>query len=182
MTGKTLAARIGITLFVALHMTGVAAYALPSVATNPAVTWVRGNVHPYTMVYVLLLSQWQQWNMFAPDPLRRVETYAVEVDDARGQARTVEIYDARTYPWWRHAARFKLYGNLFEDAGRQALFDVFLAKACARNGIAEGRTIRLVYNAYVIPQHAKVADMGWWKQYRPAAKRVNAVSSVCPPR
>ena len=69
----------GIILFCVWHMFAVAIFALPRSASDELSTGVRHVFLPLVSPYVFTTSQWQQWNMFSPNPLRTITRYSCEV-------------------------------------------------------------------------------------------------------
>lgn len=100
-----------IVAFCLWHMTGVALYVIPGSmrAHSPLIGAVRSLTDPY----VLMTSQWQQWNIFSPDPLRRVSTFRVEstVDGVVGPT----IVDSEQLSMWRQAKELKVLYRLEEE-------------------------------------------------------------------
>src|SRR5437764_493460 len=93
-----------IILFCLWHMTAVAVFLLPQRAWNRAIKQL-------TTPYVLLTSQWQQWDIFSPDPLRRVSFYSLTTDDNAG-AKTLLQLDYAHLPWNARAKELKILGRL----------------------------------------------------------------------
>ena len=174
--------RVLIALLVLWHMTAVAIYAIPFVAKDPLSAAIKRFVQPWTNPYVLMTSQWQQWNMFSPDPQRRVQTYAVDIDVPSAlDSRPLLMIDTHTYSWWRHAARFKFLGNMFDEpVAHRPLFEHFLWQTCAAYGIAPGIGIHLITDTYILPLNTRAADMHWWRGYNPTHTRQRLYDSTCP--
>lgn len=170
-----------IILFVLWHCYAVAIYTVPRDAKDRFSQWIISELMPDVTPYMLITSQWQLWNLFSPDPLRRVTFYHVEiVRDGRWQ--TIESIDADRYSVWRHAVRFKMLGNLFKSStnDRTALAERFLELKCAEFGLARDVPIRLVYEDYVIPRHETRASRSWWNAWRPSPERTVAFNVFCP--
>ena len=164
-------------------MAAVALYALPMDARDPVSQWLRAHYPQAMRSYVLWTSQWQQWNIFAPDPLRRVTTYRIDV--RRGEAwYPILAIEPGTYPWWRHAAQFKFLGNIHDirEGPRVAAMVRFLQSHCAPFGLAPGTELRLVQNIYVVPNDGVVHTTAWWNAWRPQQRsEVSHIAMCLPP-
>src|SRR5687768_11713294 len=94
--------RSAIISFVLWHMFAVVVYALPHDADDRLNTWIRSELKPIVRPYILLTSQWQQWNLFSPDPLRRVTAYDIQRNDREGWT-TIKVIDWNTLSAARQA-------------------------------------------------------------------------------
>lgn len=88
--------RAAVSTFVVLHLAALTAWNLPGGAVKErAEGWARS--------YMLPTGLWQEWGMFAPDPVR--ETVALEVValDRNGRLRTFAYPRAGDHSPWRAA-------------------------------------------------------------------------------
>lgn len=168
-----------IALFVLWHGFAIGIYALPLDAHDAVSTWARKAFLPLVRPYILLTSQWQQWNLFAPDPLRRVTTYEVQRLEA-GSWETLERIEPGTYPWWRHAAQFKVFERILEERSehREPLRRNFLSQYCKEEGMG-GSVLRLLYRIYVIPKHNQPPPSSFWYTWNPDIEEVSDVTTRC---
>ncbi len=100
-----------IVAFCLWHMTAVALYVVPGALKT---RWSPiGEIRSLTDPYVLMTSQWQQWNIFSPNPLRRVSTFRVEstVNGVVGPT----IVDSERLSIWRRAKELKVLYRLEEE-------------------------------------------------------------------
>ena len=161
------------------HTAAVGIYALPGDAKDTVSTWVKGHLTRYVSPYILVTSQWQQWNLFSPDPLRRVSEYTLETQ-REGEWELLTTLKPGSFPWWRHAAQFKMLGSLLEwDAKRDEVVDRFLQLACREHSLQPGTPIRLVYRFYVIPAHERLASVSWWWNWQPEVTVSPGLSTTC---
>lgn len=169
--------------FVLWHMFSVAIYTVPRVAVDPVAKWIMAKPLPIVTPYMLMTSQWQLWNIFAPDPLRLVTYYRVEVKNA-GTWYELQLLQNGTFSIWRHATRFKLYSNLLnqDDTGHRELKGRFLQLICEEEKVSPGTPIRLVYQNYVIPYHEKRESTSWWNAWQPEPYDKIGFISTCPER
>lgn len=142
-SGRRLAAcRLAILAFCAWHMLSVSLYLMPPIG-------VLSPLQSVTKPYVLLLSQWQQWNIFAPDPLRTSTVYRIETSDA-GTWKTIRTIDAKTFAWYERAKELKILERL-ED-GWDKLLPSYLASLCpSLHADAAEKTIRLIGSSETLP-------------------------------
>jgi hypothetical protein len=156
-----------IILFCLFHMAAVAAYAIPSPAADRFSSWIRTRITPKVRPYLLVTSQWQQWNMFSPDPIRVVTRYVIERRDGDAWIEHRAI-DADSVSWWRHAASMKALDRLLEQKPSLVpLREYFLRFFCADEELASGGALRLVYLTSFIPYHRKLQTISWWRAWKP---------------
>ncbi len=129
---------------------------------------------------MMATSLWQEWNLFAPDPLRRVTTYEVDVEEGLNW-KTVAVFGADSFPWWRNATYAKLLPGLL-DAQRLD-FDVFrerfLQLLCRNMGMENGTMVRLRESVWVIPYIEEHKDKKWWRAIHPPEETSLLRTSVC---
>ncbi len=160
-------------------MAAVGIYALPGDARDGLSLWIKQHGSGTVSPYILATSQWQQWNLFSPDPLRRVSEYVLEVQQGPEWI-PLTILKPGSFPWWRHAAQFKMLGSLLEwDAQRDEVIDRFLQLTCREHTLAPGTSIRLAYRFYVIPAHERMASVSWWWNWQPKVTVAPGLMTVC---
>lgn len=131
-----------IVLFCVWHCSAVSLYLLTN--KDSAGFWsAREVVSPY----ILLLSQWQMWNIFSPDPLRRVSSYRIDTR-INGIWKPLQNIDYDHLRWPERAKELKILERL-EDSF-SVLVPSYLQSSCTRLQ-AEGKTIRLVARSTVLP-------------------------------
>ncbi len=126
------------------HMFAVAAYLLPADSVEPMQT-IRGLSVPY----ILALSQWQQWNIFSPNPLRRNSVYIVE-RDAGDRFETAMIMDFQHLAWYERAKELKVLGRL-QDSWKK-LASQYLLSLCPRIPGSSETQIRLLVSTSMLPE------------------------------
>ncbi len=162
--------------FCAWHMAAVGLYAIPTSVTDPGIKGMRDLALPLIRPYILLTSQWQQWNLFSPDPLRRVVNYHIEAQE-HGTWKTVNIIAPQTLPWWRNAYELKFTANLEDDTdSAKQLRGQYLLNQCALLGLAPGTPVQLTFLYYVMPQTGGT----WWRTFRPQWTRTVGATTSCP--
>jgi hypothetical protein len=140
--------RAAVILFCLWHMTAVAVYSLPVEAQDPVSALLKRVVTPVVSPYLLVTSQWQQWNMFSPEPLHREGEYRIELyrDGAWTPLTTIT---SATVPWWRHGGELKMIRYL-ED-GFPWLRSQYLLSLCRPLGLGPNDVIRLVVRTDMMP-------------------------------
>lgn len=175
-------AKVGIALFCAWHMAAIGLYTIPGEATDRASRWVLDNVTPHATKYVLMTSQWQQWNLFAPNPLRRITFYRVETQNAEGSWAYVTSVNRYTYGGMRHAVRFKLLGQaLEEDTTRPELAERAAQVFCKEFGFEPEENIRIWHETTVVPYVHPSPSKAWWDAWEPAFESSLAIETTCQP-
>jgi hypothetical protein len=166
-------ARIPAALIVAFclwHMAAVALYLLPRKNAGPLHA-----VQMLTRPYVLLFSQWQKWDIFSPDPLRRVSTYVVE-RNAGDRWETAAILDFDHLPWWRRAKELKVAGRV--ESEWKTLAEPYLKSLCDMIPYADGTDLKLTVRSIVVPSDtpslASMADL------KPAVSERTMAVVYCP--
>lgn len=129
------------------HMFAIAAYLLPA-STEGMV----GAMRQLSVPYVLSLSQWQKWDIFSPNPLRRNSVYRIE-RDAGDRWETAIIIDYDHLPWHQRAKELKVLGRL-QDSWKALLPD-YLMSFCPRIPNGPGSDIRLLVATTVLPSDLK---------------------------
>lgn len=171
--------KIGIALFCLWHMFSIAVYALPSNAHDRFSTWARDTVRPVVTPYIFATSQWQQWNLFSPDPLRRVTSYVLQTRQGLNWD-TVAVIDRQTVPWHQLTREMKMLSNI--EMGSESLNPVreqLLQTYCDMYHIAPGMQLRMVYDMYVLPLPEKPLTTAQWKQLQPAREQIVATEVTC---
>ncbi|TSC59445.1 MAG: hypothetical protein Greene041662_477 [Candidatus Peregrinibacteria bacterium Greene0416_62] len=167
-----------IILFCLFHMTAVASYSVSTAWNIPPLTFVQEMTLPWVRGYLLATSQWQQWNLFSPDPLRRVSRYrlAWEVEGMLQEA-----------PWIDEELSYHRKANLtktlrrLEDQGHNApMLLRFLALACHERALPPGTMIRLERAYYILPYAEKPLSLSDWRNYIPEWTTDTMAERPCP--
>jgi hypothetical protein len=178
-----LSGKVAVVVFCLWHMMAVLVYALPGgskAATLPAVQRIARAVSPY----ILMTSQWQQWNLFSPDPLRRVTSYVIERQQGDVWKTVLDLHTG-TLPWWRHAAQFKMLGSLLDGNTESDLqhrtAERYLQLKCREYALPDASGVRLSYRVYVIPVFDVSMSMDWWLNYTPEESTYVGHETTCDP-
>ncbi len=173
-------AKVGIALFCVWHMLAVGLYCIPPDTKDAASTWLRKNGMPYVQKYMMITSQWQQWNLFAPNPLRRIVFYKVEKQNAKGEWAFVTSINDHTYRPWRHAVRFKLLGQALEEkTTRPLLAERALQVLCKELSLEPGANVRIWHDITVVPYIHPSPRKQWWDIWKPHFESTLAIESSC---
>lgn len=176
-----IAGKIILILFLLWHAFSVAFYSIPRDAKDVFSVWTRIDVLPVITPYMYVTSQWQLWNIFAPDPLRRVTAYRIDVQ-REGTWQHLITIEPNAYGILRHATRMKLMNNMLDEFSdnRAAMAGRYLALLCAEKGVPSDTPIRLTYEYYVLPLLTEAMNTQWWHNWQ--AKRMSNVgfTTTCP--
>jgi hypothetical protein len=151
-------AQVLIGLFVFWHAAAICVYAIPTGTDNAVAKPLRSFlVREAFAPYILSLSQWQQWNLFSPDPLRRVTRYRIERQLPDESWEQLELLGSETYPWWRHSTNVKMHIGMLEtdqDTYNVAVVRHFLHQRCAQHHLPSETAVRIAYVYYIVSRPA----------------------------
>lgn len=136
-----------IVCFCLWHMIGVALYLLPVADTG-----LLHDARQITAPYVLSFSQWQKWDIFSPNPLRRNSIYRIE-RNAGDRWETAMTMDFQHLSWHERAKELKVLGRL-QDSWKPLLPD-YLMSLCPRIPGGPGTDVRLLVANTVLPSDLK---------------------------
>lgn len=166
-----------IALFCLWHMAAVGIYSLYGVEDYPILAWLdskRSHVRPY----VLITSQWQRWNLFSPDPLRRVIQMSIDAQ-IKGSWRPAAVINEQTVSFWRRAPELKTLRRM-EDESLEELQKRYVHVYCHDTGIAPGTPMRLRKEWFVIPKHDDMHPKQWWNDWQPEWHDKTLLETTCP--
>ncbi|HRH94073.1 MAG TPA: hypothetical protein PKV72_06110 [Candidatus Peribacteria bacterium] len=130
-------------------MAAIAAYLLPQNTASARWNAFAVNAFNSARPYVLSLSQWQKWDIFSPDPLRRVSEYSVDVNEAGGW-RTLKTLSFQTIPAYERAKELKILSRLEDNW--QDMSATFLRGECEALPETAGRQLRLTAHSFILPK------------------------------
>jgi hypothetical protein len=169
-----------IVLFCLWHMSAVLIYCIPREATDRFAVGSR-ILLPFVTPYMLTTSQWQLWDLFAPDPLNGITRYRIDVYE-KGEWRPLTTLQTGSFEWWRHANYFKLFVNVFGTSGavvepaKELLVTHF---GCDAYHLAPGTIVHLVYEEAVIPRGLAPRSRAWWSNWKPNWVTTNGPTIKC---
>ncbi len=159
-------------------MSAVVAFSIDTNWSIPPLTIFKNVVNPWTRPYILLTGQWQQWNLFSPDPLRRISQYRVD-QSINETWHTVLAIDA-SLPYPRRAGMTKTLRRIEDRGSNDALTQRFLALVCRDKGIPEGMKVRLQRRYSVLPKPSEPLSMQQWREYTPQWNEDTLAEIPCP--
>jgi|GEM_PF-687830 len=168
-----------IVLFCFWHMAAVAIFVMPTALQQTVIGRARASVYPWIAPYMFVTSQWQQWNLFSPNPLRKVTNYVLQAKTG-GRWKDIADFNRSTIQVWRRADELKILRTI-EDKNKllSPIAERFLREQCAR--VAVGTSLRLIYRSYVLPPLLKPLPPVWWRTYVPEKSDVPGAITRCPP-
>ena len=166
-----MAKRLAIIAFSLWHMAAVGIYSLPNETEDRVTVWMKVHLIPIVRPYLFATSQWQQWNLFSPDPIRRVSFYSVTID-AEGSPEETVFLDHEHLPWWRDGDELKILRRM-EDADEQweGVRMLYLEMFCRERGLPPGTALTLAVRGYVIPRPAVPMGASYWLSIGPALQK-----------
>lgn len=125
------------------HMTAVTLYNIPKERLG-----VLASVRTLTDPYIFRFSQWQYWDIFSPDPMRRVAMFILERNAGdRWETAMVMSYDE--LPWWLRVKEMKVLDRLAGDW--KNLTVPYLQSLCPEIPYAADKEIRLTMRYHYLP-------------------------------
>lgn len=172
--------RTAVMVLVLLHMAAVLSFSVPSQARGAIAGFLRNTVRPELAGYLLATSQWQEWNLFAPDPQREVRTFAVDAESGV-RWEPVASFEAGAFPWWRHATYAKLLPAVLmkERLDYDVFRERFLQILCDDMGIAPNTMIRLREESHLIPYTDEHRSDAWWDAMEPSSSSTVIHIATC---
>ncbi len=136
----------GIILFCLWHMGAVAMTLLPEGTGLYSRIALRGQA--ITAPYILGLTQWQQWSIFAPDPLMRDSFFRIDVQRGESWEPFVSL-DYDHLPWTEREKELKILSNL--ESAWYGIVPFYLRGYCDTLNLESGSVLRLVSSFHILP-------------------------------
>lgn len=165
-----------IAAFVVWHCIAIFLYSLISADAHPLLQTLyeyRKHVRPY----VLITSQWQRWNLFSPDPLRRVIAIDIEAQ-TEGSWHSIERIDPYTVSVQRQANELKIIRRM-EDEHESLLRFAYIIDVCRRHNLPLETPMRMNKHWYVIPKNTETQPAEWWDSWEPTWKSDILSEATC---
>ena len=163
--------------FVLWHSTAILSYSVYDVDRIPPLRWITEK-RDFFRPYVLATSQWQRWNLFSPDPLRRV----IEMDiDQYINNMWVQVYTLNEHNvgWWQRAPELKIMRRMEAD-NKLPLRKRYIEDYCRINNIPEGTRMRVRKRWHVIPKNERTQSREWWNNWQPNWQEKVDFEITCP--
>lgn len=125
------------------HMTAITLYNIPVKYLG-----IVGHVRTITDPYVFRFSQWQYWDIFSPEPMRRVPRFIVE-RNAGDRWETAMIISYADLPWWLRVKEMKVVDRLAGDWKNLTI--PYLLALCPELPYTSDREIRLTMRYFFLP-------------------------------
>ncbi len=161
-------------------MAAIALYALAPDAKDPFTKWLKDHPREVIVPYVLQTSQWQLWNIFAPNPTRRVTEFSVEVLENETWKEKKRI-SHESFHWWNRAYNLKIIRRLDEKNSKYGILkERYLLRFCDNLRLMPTTPIRLIRHWHVIPKEGIQMSVSWWRNWKPEWDSRIEVDSSCP--
>ncbi len=129
--------------FFSLHALSVGIGSIPSGAKDPLSQGLRIFFGPAVNLYLNVTGQWQNWNLFAPDPSRSNLTFEIDLTEGGVEKGTVAL-TPDGIPWMRRTALLKIMRHLWNDGDSYTVVrKTFLHSLCKRWDLPESTTLSL---------------------------------------
>ena len=150
-------------------------------ATNPVIRFVDTQLYPLVRPYLLVTSQWQRWNLFAPDPLRRMSKLEVQIyDSAKQEWKSLKTIDADHINWWHHAIMLKTIRRMGSNDGYAPARNRLLKFYCGNADPSQEQSVRLRQMSAVLPYVGNHTSPTWWRRYAPEWNESILLTTTCP--
>lgn len=100
MAWRWTAWRLGVSAFVAFHLSAICLWTLPQCP-------IKQRFECVYRYYVLPSGMWQWWAIFAPDPIKNTLELSVEVVDSKGLRHIFDFPRLAEMPWWQKALYYR---------------------------------------------------------------------------
>lgn len=174
--------RVLIVSFCLWHMFAVFMFSIPRAANDSFAVGTRRLFLPVVTPYVQSLSQWQLWDVFAPDPLRVISIYQIEKQDGNTWT-AVETIKPGTYPFWQNATHYKYLINIISSTAdnTKSARERFVQIECGKLHIPDGTSVRLSVVTTSLPWLTEPVTFSWWKTWTPEWSHSASLETVCAP-
>lgn len=162
--------------FFVYHSYAVFVYSIPREERRWLPRAVLNFSVPYLTPYLFATSQWQMWNLFAPDPLRRVTHGTIVGQTESGEWRVLVTTTSEELPWWRTAKEFKVLRRVMEE---DRLLQHFILAQCRLAG-KPLRAVRMEIATMVVAPRSEVLAQGGWRTFQPQWNRRTVGPLPCP--
>lgn len=167
-------AHVLIPLLCLYHMAAIGLYLVPFDDVHDTLRQPVAAGKRWTTPYVQLTSQWQWWNIFSPNPQRRVTSMRIE--QKQGDRWVTVISLSRwDLPWWRRSKELKLLSRIEDDWN--GLTPAYLQEWCEQAQLSGD--MRLMRKMFVIPLDHEVRRTGGWKNWKPIYEEAVVGSTTC---
>lgn len=160
------------------HIAAIFSYSIYHVESVPVLQWISDQRHTFRP-YILTTSQWQRWNLFSPDPLRRVIEMDIDqyINEQWAKVHTVNEHNVG---WWQRAPELKTMRRMESD-NKLPLRKRYIEDYCRIHDIPEGTRMRMRKRWFVIPKHTKTQSKEWWNVWEPNWNEKIDFEVPCPP-
>lgn len=166
-----------IMLFVVGHMAAIGLYAIPYRAYDPVSRWILKNIRPKLEPYLLLTSQWQQWNPAAPDPGSRVTFFVVEQRQADGPWEHLTTLSPKSISWHRRFPEFRIASDMMTS--HAIVQQHYLRLYCQQFQLAPHTQLQALYQWYDLPTDPAILSFQRWDSWAPQWHSQTAYGTVC---
>lgn len=148
------------------HAAAIAVSSVPREAVGTVAGTLRQDIYPMFRPYLMATSQWQIWDLFAPDPLRRVSEMIVETRSGdRWQIR--HAVRPEQVAWYRRAYELKMLRRIVSDDYGPRVPRRYAELFCNDLQISDGTDLRLTHRYYVLPKTTVPRSQAYWEEYTP---------------
>lgn len=155
--------RFWIVAFCLWHMYAIAIYVIPDENQVVFIDKIVTASMPASRAYVFATSQWQKWNIFSPDPIRRISIYEVSIEQ-NGRWNRLKILTPTSPPWYLKPKELKLARQLEEK--NLGFISLYLKYICKTGQAPRGAHIKVSARSYALPPKEDLDRQGGWTKYK----------------
>lgn len=157
-------AKAGVAMFFFWHAGVIAIGTIPQHDAGAVSTALLTHAVPVVQPYLLLTSQWQNWDLFSPDPMRRMSRYRIEARvKGEPQWRILKTIEPASDRLWR-SDEFAFWQRL-EDGGpgTEELWRRTAQSLCEPLGLSDDSLIAIVVEYTILPDKPVRGNWGLWR-------------------
>lgn len=170
--------KICIIFFCLWHMAAVGIWSIPKNFVEIPFLRTLQKQRPYFSPYVLTTYQWQNWNLFSPDPLRKVTDIRIDTN-VKGKWVTLRTLDGDHLGFFRRAPELKYMGKI-KDA-MPKLKNAYMHDICRTDRLSPETRIRMRQRSFVIPKPSTLGSIAKWRAWKPRWSKWTIDETVCNP-
>ncbi len=167
----------GIIVFCVWHMFSVLIFIIPDEVRTKPIRWTIDASMPYVRPYMYVTSQWQKWNIFSPDPIRRVSAYELQIEQ-NGVWQRHALFRGQSMQWQFRTKELKILRQL-EDS--KQIVPLYLADYCRTGKAPANARLKLKAISYVIPTKKELEEQGGWPSMKRNYWTTDLGEYTCPP-
>ncbi len=146
-------------------MAAVGIFSIQRVNRSGILPWLR-IPDRYLSPYILMTSQFQSWDMFSPDPTRRLKEIRIETMQ-NGTWSLSRLVDGKHLGSFKRAPELKYLDMIQAYPSLKPLEEPYIQDVCRSDHLKPGTPIRMRIRRAVLPMPEDRNSIDAWRQWRP---------------